>query len=229
MYTTNVVSSLLSAANFKRLYGSLRICNSLQQLTSILQTAGVDLLLKKLSNALLKVTPVCQIRKGQCFTHSYLTQSTSNESVLLHEISSKLVRSTSALVTCIPQLGEAGWEIPSLSTKRFILKKGILINGNESLSVNLLENATYLSTKMRSLNMSEVTLGDFLIYSLEDLGREDFKLLCLNSTIFKLNNSLRKCTQHELISLPPQQTGLLVTILALSAILSITFICKIYT
>ena len=108
LYTTNVISSLLSAANFKRLYSSLRISNNLQQLTSILQTAGVDLLLKKLSNALLKVTPVCVIRKGQCVTHSYLSQSTSNESVLLHEISSKLVRSTSALVTCIPQLGKKG-------------------------------------------------------------------------------------------------------------------------
>ena len=202
LYTTNVISSLLSAANFKRLYSSLRISNNLQQLTSILQTAGVDLLLKKLSNALLKVTPVCVIRKGQCVTHSYLSQSTSNESVLLHEISSKLVRSTSALVTCIPQLGEEGWEMPSLNRKRFILKKGMLIDGNMSLSVNLLENATYLSTKMRSLKMSEVTLNDFLIYSLENLGREDFKLFCLNSTIFRLNNSLRKCTQHEQISLP---------------------------
>ena len=94
LYTLNVISSLLSAANFKRLYGNLRISNDLQQITSILQTAGMDLLLQKLSNALLKKTPVCQIKKGQCVIHSYLTQSTSNDSVNLHEILSKLVRST---------------------------------------------------------------------------------------------------------------------------------------
>ena len=203
LYTSNVISSLLSAANFKRLYGNLRISNDLQQLTSILQNAGVDQLLQKLSDALLKKTPVCRITKGRCVVHSYLTQSTNNNSVNLHEISRGLVRSTSALITCIPQLGESGLQIPSLNRKQFLLKEEILVNGNETISVKLLENATYLSTRMRDLNESEITLSHFLIYSKEDSGKEKFQLLCLNTTIFKLDGSLRKCTQHELISLPP--------------------------
>ena len=142
LYTSNLISSLLSQANFKRLFSSLRITNNLQQLTYILQTAGINALLAKLSNALLKVTPVCVIRNNQCVTHNYLSQSADNECVLLHEISSKLTRSTSALVTCTPQLGEKGWEIPSLNRQRFILKKGELIDGNLSLPVKLLDNST---------------------------------------------------------------------------------------
>ena len=55
---------------------------------------------------------------------------------------------------------------------------------------------------MRVLELSEVTLEDFLIFSREVEGREDFKLFCLNSTLFKLNNSHRKCTQNEQVSLP---------------------------
>ena len=50
LYTSNLISSLLSQANFKRLFSSLRITNIIQQLTYILQTAGINALLAKLSN-----------------------------------------------------------------------------------------------------------------------------------------------------------------------------------
>ena len=66
LYTSNLISSLLSQQNFKRLFNSLRMTNNLQQLTYILQTAGIDALLVKLSNAILKITPVCVIKDNQC-------------------------------------------------------------------------------------------------------------------------------------------------------------------
>ena len=55
---------------------------------------------------------------------------------------------------------------------------------------------------MRDLQRSEITLEDFLIFSLEVSGRENFKLFCLNITLFNLNNKHRRCTQNELVSLP---------------------------
>ena len=79
LYMSNMISSLSAAQNFKRLYGNLQISNDLVQLTAILNTAGVDELLQKLSDGLLKTTPMCR-----CIVHSYLTQSTSNDSVILH-------------------------------------------------------------------------------------------------------------------------------------------------
>ena len=106
LYTSNLISSLLSQQNFKRLFSSLKMSNNLKQLTYILQSAGINALLAKLSNALLKITPVCVIKNNQCVAHNYLSQAADNENVLLHEVSSKLTRSSSALVTCTPQLGK---------------------------------------------------------------------------------------------------------------------------
>ena len=55
---------------------------------------------------------------------------------------------------------------------------------------------------MRNLLESETTLRYFLIFSLEVAGEEKFKLFCLNSTLFYLNNEHRKCAQNELLELP---------------------------
>ena len=120
LYKSNVISSLLAAQNSERLYGNLQISNDLMTLTTILNTAGVDKLLQKLSDGLLKHTPRCRIIKGKCVVHSYLTQSTSNDSVNLHEISKGLVRSKSASITCIPQLGKSRWLIPSLNRRKIL-------------------------------------------------------------------------------------------------------------
>ena len=71
-----------------------------------------------------------------------------------------------------------------------------------SVPIELLSNLTYLKPTMRNLLKSETTLTDFLIFSLEEAGEEKFKLFCLNSTLFNLNNEHRKCAQNEILELP---------------------------
>ena len=115
LYTSNLISSVLSQQNFKRLFNSLRMSNDLKELNYILSTAGIDQLLVNLSNALLKINPICVIRDNQCVTHRYLTQAADNGSVLLHELSSKLTRSLSAIIKCLPQLGKICWKISNLN------------------------------------------------------------------------------------------------------------------
>lgn len=160
----------MTAQNFQRLYGNLKISNDLIQFTEILNNAGIDELLDKLSNGRLKNTQVCKIIKGRCIVHSYITQSTSNDSLNLHEVSKGLMRSKLITIACLPELGENGWVIPQLNRRHFHLKKEYLVNKNETIHQSQLQNTTYMSSILRDLNPSETTLSHFLIYSKENLG-----------------------------------------------------------
>ena len=62
LYTSNLIASVLSQQNFKRLFSSLQMTNNLKQLNYILSTDGIDELLVNLINALLKINPICVIR-----------------------------------------------------------------------------------------------------------------------------------------------------------------------
>ena len=202
LHTSNLISSVLSQQNFKRLFNSLKMSNHLKELEYILSKAGIDQLLVNLNNALLNINPMCVIRDNLCVTHRYLTQAADRGSVLLHKVSSELTRSLTAITTCLPRLGKISWEISDLNKQKFSILNKTLISGNLSVPIELLSNITYLNSTMRNLKKSETTLTDFLIFSLEEEGEEKFQLFCLNTTLFNLNNEYRKCAQNEILDLP---------------------------
>ena len=202
LYTNNLISSVLSQQNFKRLFNSLKMSNNLKELSSILSNAGIEELITNLSNALLKINPACVIEDNHCITFRYLTQAASKDSVLLHEVSSELVRTISVILTCLPQLGKVNWQISDLNKQKFSLENNTLTSENRVIQIEQLSNATYLNYTMRDLKNTDTTLRDFLIFSLEMAGEEKFKLFCLNSTLFHLNGEHRKCSQNEILSLP---------------------------
>ena len=202
LHTNNLISSVLSQQNFKRLFHSLKMSNDLKELNDILEKAGINQLLINLSNALLKTNPRCVIRDNQCITFRYLTQAADQNSVLLHEVSSRLSRTLSAIVVCLPQLGKLNWIISNLNKQKFSLENNTLISENRVIPIGLLSNETYLNSTMRGLMESETNLRDFVIFSQEMDGVEKFQLMCLNSTLFNLNGEHRRCSQNELLELP---------------------------
>ena len=172
------------------------------ELRKILINAGIDDLLEKMDNGLLKNTQVCQLVKARCIIHSYITQSTSNDSLYLHEVSKGLIRSSTVAITCLPTLSDVGWVIPAVNGLHYNLKNEHLMKNNISFHQNQLKNDTWLTDISRNLNSSEIKLLNFLIYVKKTSGQESFQLLCLNGTIFSLDGEKRKCVQDELIDLP---------------------------
>ena len=90
-YETQIISSLLIAGNFQRIHGNIQMGQDLTELRNILHGAGINTLLEQISDGLVKTTQVCQLQKGMCKIHSYLTQSTANNSINLHQVLKGLV------------------------------------------------------------------------------------------------------------------------------------------
>lgn len=71
---SQIISSILTAGNFKRIHGNMQMGSDFAELRQILHDAGIDSLLKQISDGLLKTNQVCQLQKGKCKFHSYITQ-----------------------------------------------------------------------------------------------------------------------------------------------------------
>ena len=83
-YESQIISSILTSGNIKRITENMQMGSDLADLRQILHGAEIDSLLKQISDGLLKINPVCQLQKGRCKIHSYLTQGTSNNTINLH-------------------------------------------------------------------------------------------------------------------------------------------------
>ena len=102
--------------------------NNLKELNDILTNAGIDELLTNLSNALLKINPICEIRDNHCISFRYLTQAADQDNVLLHEVSNRLSRTLSVILTCLPKLGKSSWQISNLNKQKFRMENNSLIS-----------------------------------------------------------------------------------------------------
>ena len=142
------MKSVLSEQNFKFLFNSLKMSNNLKELNDILTNAGIDELLTNLNNALLKINPICVIRDNHCISFWYLTQAADQDNVLLHEVSNRLSRTLSVILTCLPKLGKSSWQISNLNKQKFRMENNTLISENRIIPIEQLQNSTYLNSTM---------------------------------------------------------------------------------
>ena len=161
-YESQIIQSILASGKIRRITSIMQMGSDLT-----LQQADIESLMKQISDGLLKITPVCQLRKGQCMILSYLTQGNSNDTINLHQVLKGLIRSTDIVISCLPTLEDGIWMMPNLNLQHFDLKQEYLIRENTTFHQEELNNKTWLTSLLRPINSSEITLEEFVIYAEE--------------------------------------------------------------
>ena len=155
-----------------------------------------------IGNALLEIVVPCKLLQKKCVVLSYLTQGSGQNSILLHSVVKSLVRAVDILVTCLPALVNGTWRMPGINLHHFHLTDCMMKQVNLTFPVEALQNTSWINEQLRPIQETEIVLNQFSIFAQENLGKQNFTLICLEQGDFLLNGKSVNCQQGSSIFLP---------------------------